>query len=101
MGGWWVLGGWSVKTDFKAHSGSQLQLSIQVRAEFGNKAIIVTTLIPNPNLTMNKVWNLFLETYYVLFGNIEQKCGLMDPPRNLLDCYFHTQNQPQQKLLLT
>ena len=31
-----MVGGWSVKTDFKAHSGSQLQLSIQVRAECGN-----------------------------------------------------------------
>ena len=36
MGGGWVVGGrWSVKTDFKAHSGSQFQLSIQVRAECG------------------------------------------------------------------
>ena len=31
----WVVDGGSVKTDFKAHSGSQFQLSVQVRAEGG------------------------------------------------------------------
>ena len=39
---WWVgrlrrlCVGWLVNTDFKAHSGSQHQLSIQVRAECDN-----------------------------------------------------------------
>ena len=34
-GGWWVVGGWSVNADFMAHSGSEFQLSIRVRAKCG------------------------------------------------------------------